>query len=659
MRKIILSLIILFSIICKVEAREIYYSDYSDFSDFSLEKIDSSELVNVQVERRFRWFREEKVGEYRNILGNNTSFKFVDMSNSMAGQFSEWSEEEPSLEQNRVIETKVAYKIKRPKPIRNISIVNTLPGVLGIDNVDIYYMDKKIDYEMYFDCADEDLNISYTGSIKIDLNEYYDLQKIKVIISGIEYNNVEEFTVLASVPSSDNTYQIVYYSTNITDGNNNVELTADDWIGASVKYYEEELVLEKPDNESLTKIQEVNLYRYQDPLFYFYNINKKYIDGYFVNYPNFIKDESDYKDYYRYQVRDKIEISKDILITDYNQLLSDFVNSTTDYEINTNLNINKNGQYDVEFITPFIKVYKLATVNIEENKEKETIEDLQEELNKLRNDYQEKEIELNNITNKYDKLLSEYEGKQKELNDIRKEYSNSLGDYQKKEIELSNKYNSLLDEYKKKETELDSIRNDYNNLLEEYLENKNQLNDIKNRYSDILSDFKNKDNELNEMNNKYNYLIEQSKRDENEFTTKYNSLLKDYESKKVELNDITVSYNNLLENYYNLKEESDSIKEKYNLLLKSYEKEQSNYNNDKIKCEEKLGEVLLKVEDSDKKLKLSEEANKYLQKSLLKINNNDSFKVNGMNLFWFICFLTLLLILSIIFLKKLSNKKKN
>ncbi len=63
MKKVLLS--VLLSLILKegVSAK-IYYSDYSDFSDYSLEKRESSDLVNVEVKKVYNKYFSVAVGDY-------------------------------------------------------------------------------------------------------------------------------------------------------------------------------------------------------------------------------------------------------------------------------------------------------------------------------------------------------------------------------------------------------------------------------------------------------------------------------------------------------------------------------------------------------------------------------------------------------------------
>lgn len=527
MKKIFFGFLILFGILFKIEAKEIYYSDYGDFSDYTLEAIKSSELVNVEIERRYRFYQNEKVGEHRSVLDNNSNFQFVDLSDRKDNVFSNWSVEKPSEEKNRIIENKTLYKIQRPKPINHISFMETLGASLKLNDIEIYYLGEKIDYELILDSSDQDFNIYPLGTLTLDLKDYYNLQQITIKVKSIDFNNASEILVLASVPSRYNPYDINYFSYNLTSSNHeNVVIEASDWIRGNVEYEEEFLDESKPNSEPLTKVIEVPLYRYQDPLFYFYNIERRYVEGYFKDYSNLIKDELDYKDYYRYQIRDQFEVEEEILITNYDQTLSNFVSSTVDYEITTNLDINRNGVYKVEFKTPFINIKKDVVVSIKEN----DLNDIKDENNKLNS-------ELNNLKHEYDQLNFEFE-------------------------KLKSKYQ--------------------------------ELNNSNKSYYDKL----------------------------NSTSYKYNSLLIDYQM----------------------------LQQKYEVL--------NNQKLEKDNCEVKLEEALIRVDDSNKKLRLSEQANKYLESHLLSINNSGSLSIKNSDLFWLVLIFLILFILLVIFFKKLSNKNK-
>ena len=85
MKKIFLGILTLLLITVEVEAKEVYYSEYSDFSDYSLDLAESSELVNSEMERRYRFYEELKVGEYRKMSGDNSKYSYFDLNDKIDG----------------------------------------------------------------------------------------------------------------------------------------------------------------------------------------------------------------------------------------------------------------------------------------------------------------------------------------------------------------------------------------------------------------------------------------------------------------------------------------------------------------------------------------------------------------------------------------------
>lgn len=471
MKKIFLIILMLFLLNFKAEAKEVYYSEYNDFSDYSLDLIESSELINVEQERRFRFYEELKVGEYRRLFDDNSKFAYFDLKDKKNSDFSEWSEFRSENLEGRIIETKKFYKIKEPKAISHISFFNTLDTIITLKDVEIYYLDKKLDYEIILDLADSDFNIYPWGTITYDLKGYYDLQKITIKVKNIEFNGSSEILVLARVLSDYNDYYINYFSYNLMNFNDtNILIDSTNWIRGDAEYGEEVISESKPSGSSLLLISEITMHRYQDALFYFYNIEKKYIDGYFVDYPSLIKDEDNYEDYYRYQTRDKLEIEDEILIQNHEQKLSDFIKSSVQYEIITNLDMNKNGIYEVEIKTPFISVKKDVVVNINENNNIPITDN--NDLNKIIEENSQLKLEINTLLDKN--------------NNLKQELDNLFSDYS----DLLNKNNTL-------EQEFNGLISDYSNLSDKY----NNIYKKTENKCEIESNEEKKDHLLNEINN--------------------------------------------------------------------------------------------------------------------------------------------------------------
>ena len=76
---------------------------------------------------------------------------------------------------------------------------------------------------------------------------------------------------------------------------------------------------------------------------------------------------------------------------------------------------------------------------------------------------------------------------------------------------------------------------------------------------------------------------------------------------------------------------------------------------EKEKCTTKLNDMLLRNEDNEKKLKLSNQANDYLKKSLLDIEQ-EPIKIDKDNIISFILIGLVIIFLIGIIIKKMSSK---
>ena len=164
-----------------------------------------------------------------------------------------------------------------------------------------------------------------------------------------------------------------------------------------------------------------------------------------------------YQDYYRYRKRDKVVFKDELVITDYNTSLSDFIISTTtnDIKIESDLNIKQNGIYDVKYIFPFETITKKVEVNILDNVTSDRYEEFNKEIMKLKEENQE-----------LLKVLEQKEQVIKELEENNKKYMNEiklfLQEYQKK-IELMDNIIEIQD------NKLNEINNKYELLKRDYL----------------------------------------------------------------------------------------------------------------------------------------------------------------------------------------------
>lgn len=541
MKKIILFLLVLFSLNIKVQAstRDVYYSKYSDFSDFTEVKVESSELIDVESERRYRWYKENITSEYLLYDDGINKYELVDLVDYTESEFSDWQYDQPTSITGRTIQEKEEYKVKKLKQVQSLMIGNFSfsKEVVYLGEIEIYVNNQKIDYDYICgNCNDENL-FNENDFLLIDFYDPYYIKDITIKFINLEKEYINSFKIYAIEPMEIDVASNVYASY-IYHGSeeNNLVISEDDFNIVNPEYEEEIIYDELPEISSLDYVEVNTKYRYKDKYYYFYNIDDEYVEGYYVEYPEYIKDEDDYKDYYRYRTREKIVIENDMTITRYKESLEDFIVATTDYDIETDINYLQNGVYSVRYITPFQTITRQVTVDIEEND--------------LRN-------KLEELTQKYNNLIDDYDFSQKQLEELKND--------------ITAKDESLI--------KLENI----NISKEEKL---------------ISSD------------------------------SKYKQLLKDYNSLNYEYQNNNREYNT--EYISSLKEEND-------------------------KCSNDLTNMKLRNEDNEKKLKLSNQANEYLEKSLLNIEK-DSISIDKNNIIPFILIGLVIILLALFVIKKMSSE---
>lgn len=452
MKKIIFIILVLFSFIMNINAKEIYYSEYSEFSDYSISKMPQSDLIIEDTQRRYKWYQEEIDGAYLKYGEGVKKYNYVDLNNYQNSKFNDYQEQMPDFIDGRIIEQKNIYKVQKAKPIRYIHFYgfDFMKDKISLGQIEIYANGRKVNYELLCgDCDDNFDLFNKRGYMMIDMTDLYYLQDITININSSDINYINSFTMIATSPSIKEGIEDIYFEYNFQGVNADyISITNKNWIVCHPNYEEELEYDHLPTTiTNLDKIEKTTLYRYQDPVYYFYNINKRYADDYYFDYPKYLKDQNNYLDFYRYKHRDKIEIADEIKITDYNQKLDDFILSTTDYKIDTDINYLVNGKYKVKYNTDFITVTKEVKVDIKENELNIQLNKANEKYDNLMNDYNNNKNELVNANLLYEELLNKYQ----KLTSDTKECSNSLITIQEKNIDnekklkLSNQANDYLE----------------------------------------------------------------------------------------------------------------------------------------------------------------------------------------------------------------------
>ena len=627
--KKILWLIFLLVLGVKVEAKEVYYSDYSNFSEFQQEEVINSDIVEVEKEERYLWYKE--IQEEQDYQLYNLEDSFSD--DCYFTEYSNWQNEKID-NPGYVYDERNVYQYKKAKSVRYIHLYN-LQGSYGafrMTELTIKVNNKEIDYKYtcegclsgfddYINNGIYDENKSYInngGSLIIDLGKQYPLNQIEVIFYIFDLGPSDKLYTIGYSTDKKDIFIAQSYILNFADEYwdnalkvvkkiTDLNISLQEWTTSETSY-------EIDDDASIVDTKVTKQYRYQEKWCKVYQKKKEYyqeysnkaIDDYIY------RDEESKKTFYRYRTRDKLEI--DVYdITDENFDLNNFiVTSTDEVEITNNIDWNKNGIYDITFTLNDLIVTKSVNLNIDSN----TIDELEKEILIL-------EQQISNL--------------EEDLKKQKKYYEEQL---------------EILEE------KINNCQSD-NNCLKEILEEKELI--IKNQEEQLIS-----------LNDKINQLQAEinSKIDEIIYLNQNNELLKDKITKLneeiIKLKNNTSNLNQEVINEYNktndliiinqfYKEKIDELTEDLNLLNESTNKKLTDKNNLINQYEQKIKELEDKLNENQcltdlkKEQNTNEDLNNKLNNYVLKITSNRIFDITMIVLF-------LLLLLYVIFKNQKPKK---
>ena len=333
MKKLLLSLF-LFLIIGKVQA--LTYTPYSDYGPYIEEKIESSDLIDVKTERRYKYYKFIKnKGSYDKQT--NEEYQYLDKEDFIYTTFSDWTENIIKGKEDRIIEEKTFYQYSKVGPIDEVIFKATNDS--NIKELKLYENGNLLDYNIVsgnFGVLKENDEIIIKLSKEIELDnlkfsitsdgdaQIYYTYELAFKGKGITYQNIEG-GMLAKRTHTLYNKQLGYMN--------------------YYQYYSEQQL---ETGQGLKFVKQITKYRYKDKLYRLYNLEKEYYKDYLTHtYQEYIyKDQDLYKDYYSKRER---QIIKDKLITQ----LVDVPNTDSPKQLSSSYQDNKTKEEKHEFIASF------------------------------------------------------------------------------------------------------------------------------------------------------------------------------------------------------------------------------------------------------------------------------------------------------------------
>lgn len=359
MKKILL-IIFLLLVGSKVNAST-YYSEYSEYSEYLPDLIESNDLINVEKVKLYQLYKENITYEYLEDsifekTGNETEIE------------TDWVNDISLVDQTKNVETCYNYQFALARQYSNMVFVNTSNRKIIIKYLKLYDMRTN---SVILDMENINLNESDKFVIKLDEFVNLSLMKLEIDIAGNDNinNNIKtDIYVSKEIPISSNGD----YITSIVGDTKKAYLAINDF--SIYKIYDKPTFYASECTENLpSNIKEYEkLYRNTYKIYEYKIIDRIYTDKYSANNTDELYvDLQKSMNFYRYKQRDKVIISDNLIIDSKDKKLIDFIEYSSinldDIKITSNVNYNKNGIYQINFILPFKTVSKDITVNIEAN----------------------------------------------------------------------------------------------------------------------------------------------------------------------------------------------------------------------------------------------------------------------------------------------------
>jgi len=360
---------------------ETKYSEFNEFSKWQEEEIIESDLIDVDVQKRYKWYKIDQVdGTYSIENYNDPMFPYVDKNDFIIKDFTNYSIEKPNILPNRTIEEKMFHRYRTIHPIKYIHLMNVHSdlGKFNISELNVFIDGVKVDYDFYCGKCSENFGeyindhsiyqdnvyIGLDKTLTIDLKGYYDASRIKVdmylhdsLFALKQYEIIFSPYPIVTKPQyfykkvisyffTNNIYEVKLFSYRV----DNSWLKEPEWYDWN---YSEHYI----ESSFMCEVNPKLLYRYKDILYKYYKINKIYYDDKFYEtspHGDYKYNDQEYKYYYRYRTRTvlKKELSNNeqissVLTNNTGEIITP-INNDLDSDIKLELNNNTNINIDNE-----------------------------------------------------------------------------------------------------------------------------------------------------------------------------------------------------------------------------------------------------------------------------------------------------------------------
>ena len=282
------------------------------YSEWSEEYPTGYDSILIESEVRYKWYKENEV-EVEYLPKIEFGDKNYDLNDFRYTMESEYSLEKPEENDDRVITSSVKQYTFSENDINHVLFKDfSFIGALHVSEIDIIEKstNKQINYEL-----ESIYNDIYHTEILNDDN----------IDTYMSINSQSKISMnLGKKYNASNLLVKVYYKTEGTDSKSYKNMLTYNMVEGLI-YKTARLgvchtgcafSMSYDSSYAVNLTQSVNMYSYKDKIYKTYNVDKEYLEDYLIDSEGYIKDETDYKTFYRY-------ITSSYILTDLSGKLID------------------------------------------------------------------------------------------------------------------------------------------------------------------------------------------------------------------------------------------------------------------------------------------------------------------------------------------------
>ena len=314
-----------FFLLLLVYTNTVYAEEYTKFTNYmySDDYLEPSDLVEVEKLKKYKFYLEEKEYFMDYVLEGDNPIEFPSISKNeyIEAPLTEWSREKPEEKEGRIINELETNTYRLYQPLRTAEIY--VKEDLWLSEIEFYKSDYKFIYnvvnknmtqeellKLKDNNKDEYIKIPANSVLELDFISYRHPHTLNFILFTKAYEKTNiEMKFRTDVFSTDYQYilkindplSLSSYHTYLYDIMINPKLTT-----VEINTFEN-----FDDNPLCILKNKIIDYQYSDKLYRYYRLNRIYLDDYYFDVDNYLKDENNYKEVYRYRLRSKIE-SKEV-----------------------------------------------------------------------------------------------------------------------------------------------------------------------------------------------------------------------------------------------------------------------------------------------------------------------------------------------------------